>query len=164
MKNLFRFIYILLGSMIPMLLSGQSVTSTAGSFYKTETAMLSWTLGECVVDLYQTDEIILNQGFQQFIPILNAGILSGYPEKEFRIYPNPASDRIQIKPSGPTDEDPIRIELIDICGRLRLELHSSSDNISLDVSRLPDGLYCIRITGSRGTAYLQTRVLVIHNR
>lgn len=164
MKTLFRSICILLGSMIPILSSGQSVTSTAGSLYKTETGTLSWTLGECVVDLYQTDEIVLNQGFQQFIPILNAGIVSGYPEKEFRIYPNPASDRIQIKPSGPPDEDPIRIELMDICGRQRLELHSSTGDITLDVSRLPDGLYCIRITGSRGTAYLQTRVLVIHNR
>src|SRR3989339_119568 len=155
MKARIRFIGILLGSMIPMLSSGQSVTSSAGSFFKTETGTLSWTLGECVVATYQTDEILLNQGFQQFIPILNTGIVSGNSEKEFRIYPNPASDRIQIKPAGSPDEDPLRIELMDICGRQRLELHSSSDNITLDVSRLPDGLYFIRITGSRGTAYLQ---------
>lgn len=45
--------------------ASQEVVATAGGFFESDNLSLSWTLGETVVETFETDNFILTQGFQQ---------------------------------------------------------------------------------------------------
>ncbi|MGM0408402.1 MAG: hypothetical protein ACQERU_10480 [Bacteroidota bacterium] len=58
---------------------------------------LSWTLGECITETFQTTEIILTQGFQQsffLITSLDECTVEGFSVK---VYPNRFTDLIDFK-------------------------------------------------------------------
>ena len=76
-------------------------------------------------------------------------------ESVFRLYPNPADEQLQVVlPSG---QEVVQLHIHDLLGRLWLE-KVLSESQSVDVSRLPPGVYTIRLQQG---AQLQTRKLVI---
>ncbi len=73
---------------------------------------------------------------------------------EFQIFPNPASNIITI-----VSAENSRIEVLDIQGQIIRSLNSKSSTSTLDVSRLPKGIYFVRVTGENisGTKKLVIR-------
>jgi len=61
-KLLLIFLLILLFSTS---VASQQVVATAGAYYENDNISLSWTLGETVIATFESDDIILTQGFQQ---------------------------------------------------------------------------------------------------
>jgi len=45
--------------------ASQQVVATAGAYYQNNYVSLSWTLGETIIATFESDDIILTQGFQQ---------------------------------------------------------------------------------------------------
>ena len=80
----------------------------------------------------------------------NSSFLTSVPDylssSQWRLYPNPASDIINIQPRA-FQSGEITIEVIDLMGKPVLFTKESSDeHIILDISSLAKGLYLIKIT------------------
>ncbi len=75
---------------------------------------------------------------------------------EFRMYPNPASDVVQIE----TEKGKIKqLTLYDINGRVILRRNVDNDRISLNTSDFDSGLYLIRLNGENGTGTRKLQVV-----
>jgi hypothetical protein len=68
---------------------------------------------------------------------------------EVSISPNPATNRLNIQLSKPYGE--CQIELFNELGQKVLDQKSQNQMISLDITRLPKGVYVVRLTTSDGT-------------
>ena len=71
---------------------------------------------------------------------------------DFVVYPNPASDRVYI--DGAVEG----VELYDIMGRRQMTSRSNS----LDISRLPNGVYLLRVISSTQSPSRPVRLIIKH--
>ena len=107
----------------------REVIAAGGDFFVSPVGSLSWTLGETVIETFESNaiNIILTQGFQQpdELPVGIRQLSSG--NVFVNLYPNPSVHfvRLDIKHDS---NSKIRVELVDILGRT-----INSDN--LDVTR-----------------------------
>ena len=62
-----------------------------------------------------------------------------------QVYPNPATDRVVISTPEVLSGLPFDMVVMDVTGRIMLELEASNPEVAFDVSRWPSGVYCIRI-------------------
>lgn len=81
----------------------------------------------------------------------------------FGMYPNPASDEITVEVPLEADAD-VAVTILDPAGKAAIQQHralTKGDNrITLDVSRLPNGVYFVQV---RNGEQLHTRKLVVNN-
>jgi hypothetical protein len=77
----------------------------------------------------------------KYYPDVNTGI-NDVSAATFLMYPNPAQDRINIVlPNASASQ---QIEITDMMGRSLLSTISSSDEVQINVSSLPAGIYLVR--------------------
>lgn len=78
------------------------------------------------------------------IQISRSEIVSAEPPKEdrLRIYPNPATNLIQIESDGSID----LIEFYDVKGRMVFTLDTHSPHVSANISGLSEGVYLMHVT------------------
>jgi hypothetical protein len=72
------------------------------------------------------------------------------PALNFKIYPNPAKERVMIETEAPVKEG-VMVELTDMKGQKRILTTFSLSNhrlLELNIAHLPDGIYVVRITGT----------------
>ena len=76
---------------------------------------------------------------------------NGRPDLTIRMYPNPASDIVQIRLNYDTDHIE-RIKLLDMCGKevLSLDYPARADVYSVNTSSLLPGIYLVRIISADG--------------
>lgn len=75
--------------------------------------------------------------------------------KSIHIYPNPASDQINITLSNFVDEN-FDIVFFDVSGnQIFNENYFKSDKVNVDISNLSDGIYLLKIIDSSGESYSQ---------
>lgn len=129
-------------------LKGQSVIASAGNYNVVSGFSLSWTLGETIVPTFTSQDgtLILTHGFQQKLIITAIDENLDTPVK-VKIYPNPASEIINIQFEAATDQE-ILLYLLDSQGKLvktdRIEESTVEKNINLE--DLPAGIYYLRMT------------------
>jgi hypothetical protein len=79
--------------------------------------------------------------------------LAETPVSSFRIFPNPASEYIQItSPHGISG-----VDMLDAQGRKVLSCHQPGESLKIDISSLSPGTYLVRVTTDSG---FDTRVVV----
>ena len=66
---------------------------------------------------------------------------------EVALYPNPTNDRFTLKASGMS-----KVEVVDVCGRMRAEYRVEGDCITLTTKELGAGVYLVRVTTGEGVA------------
>jgi hypothetical protein len=77
----------------------------------------------------------------------NTGI-NEIPEPEkIPVFPNPATDRIML--ALPVGINATRISVLNISGQELLKMEIKESPVSIDVSKLPGGIYFIRVTGKQ---------------
>jgi hypothetical protein len=81
------------------------------------------------------------------------GIEDGTPITNIKVYPNPASEYIQIERQNAIEEE--QFTLIDMLGRQILKTTLSSGNETIDVSSLARGNYSFIIGNSTGKIILR---------
>ncbi len=72
------------------------VVGSTGDFYANAGGQVQWTVGEVMVETYQSGNNYVTQGFHQ----PNYGVLIGMPNAsllDLSIFPNPATDNISLK-------------------------------------------------------------------
>ena len=127
----------------------QDVIASAGGYNSSpdNSISISWTLGETIVPTYTSPDgtLILTHGFQQEV-IITA--IEENPELPVTvtIYPNPASESVNIKFESVVDKQ-INLQILDGEGRLvkidKIEVSVLQKTINLQ--DLPAGIYFMRL-------------------
>ncbi len=144
-----KFILTFLSFTCAALAGAQSISpqviAAAGTHFTGSNAQLSWTVGEPIIATVSDGSNIITQGFHQTLLIgvaveqhNNAGIT-------VKVYPNPASDRVNI--SLINNEQDLQAELFDMTGKLlQARKISASENIvSINISGYARANYLLRI-------------------
>ena len=141
-------------------LKSQSVTpdvvATTGDFYANGSGQIQWTIGEVMVETYQSVNNFVTQGFHQ----PNNGVLTAVPNdyslSNVLLYPNPATDYVSF--DFGSAEGTFTIELFDMLGnKISTDNFSSANNSSvftLSTQNLSNAFYFVRISNpSTGSSH-----------
>jgi hypothetical protein len=70
----------------------------------------------------------------------------------FTVFPNPATDRITLQCAPEKEMD--KVELMDVQGKIiQVQSFGSSTEKQIDISKLPEGIYFVKITSEKNTVY-----------
>jgi len=122
------------------------VIASAGDYSTNGGVSISWTLGETVIPTYQNGDVILTHGFQQQLIVAtlekNLDI-----QVEIMIYPNPASDMLNVQFGSPSEEA-MTLYLIDNRGRVvkTIAVEASSTEKQINMQDMASGLYYLKLT------------------
>ncbi len=124
----------------------QNVMSSQGSCDSNSSYIISWTLGETIVETASSTSAgySITQGFQQpgltIIELQNE--VNSTLSIEMTVYPNPTSGMLYLS----TDEqDDLSYQLIDVSGKMIFDNQIQSDLESIDLSGLPAATYIVRV-------------------
>ena len=160
MKKIISICVIILNLCLPRFLGGNlcsaqsvepEVNATSGGHYTGTNAQLSWTIGEPVIETVSNTNNIITQGFHQ----ANYDITSikENPDLGFNIsvFPNPVSNTLQISISGNVNNSNLKIELIDITGKILIneKVAGTTGNHQLNLNEYAPGSYFLRITNEK---------------
>ena len=83
---------------------------------------------------------------------MSTSILVNNPPATFILYPNPASDIIQLQFANPLNEKG-NVVIYDICGRIvkKVEIDFNNNTIEVDIKNLNQGNYCLKLNGNSYT-------------
>jgi hypothetical protein len=120
--------------------SGGQINGDGGS--------VSFTCGQFIQETFSVNSTSISHGLQQPIEML---VLSGNIEPFFnlpsiKIFPNPATDKIQISFSDLIKSysvENIKIEFINMDGKIIMSLDISNQTEMIDIAFLPAGIYFI---------------------
>lgn len=124
----------------------QDVVASAGGYNVSGGISISWTLGETIIPTFRNGDLVLTHGFQQQLIITAV-------EENFQIlvhvtiYPNPASDIINIQFEIPAEGD-ILLFLLDSQGKLVKtdRIGAGTTNKKIDMQDFAAGIYYLRMT------------------
>jgi hypothetical protein len=128
----------------------QEVIASAGGFNVASgnSISISWTLGETIIPTFtsQDGQLILTHGFQQKV-IVTAIEENLLDPVQVTVFPNPASDIVNIEFDTPTDGE-IKLFLIDAQGKMVKtdKIESAITNKQINLQDLPAGIYYLRLT------------------
>ncbi len=75
--------------------------------------------------------------------------LDSFLDSEVFIYPNPVKDKLNVQVIV---EDDLYFDLYDVSGKLILQSKSKNDITSLDLKKVPQGLYFLKVTSAQKTS------------
>jgi len=126
----------------------QEVIASAGGYNVNGGLSISWTLGETIIPTFKSQDgtLVLTHGFQQQL------IITTVEEKldvlvNIKVYPNPASDVVNIQFETAVDEQ-IVLTVLDSSGKLvkRDLIEVSLTEKQINMQDLPAGIYYLRLT------------------
>ncbi len=128
----------------------QEVIASAGGFNvaSDNSISISWTLGETIIPTFTSQDgtLILTHGFQQKVLITTVAENILNPV-QVTVFPNPASEVINIEFDTPTDGE-ISLFLLDTQGKLVKtdKIEAATTNKQINMQDLPSGIYYLRLT------------------
>jgi hypothetical protein len=131
----------------------QEVIASAGGFNvaSDNSISISWTLGETIIPTFtsQDGSLILTHGFQQKLIITNVEENILNPVR-VTIFPNPASEIINIEFDSPTERE-LKLFLLDAQGKLvkTEQIESGITNKQINMQDLPSGIYYLRVINGK---------------
>ena len=140
----------LIGILISSVITAQSldrqVIASAGQTDANGTLQLTYTIGEPIIGPVSAT-VTIDQGFLAAASSNTAlGIEDEILNSAIRVYPNPVSENLAIDLNSITGTTTITI--YDSTGKLQLKEKLSQNKNSLNLSRLANGLYLVRLSFS----------------
>jgi hypothetical protein len=122
------------------------VLASAGDYSINGGVSISWTLGETVIPTFQNGDVILTHGFQQQLIIATLEKNLDL-QVEILIYPNPASDMLNLRFGSPTAEV-MTLNLFDTRGQLvkTIIVEAPSSEKQINMQELAAGIYYLKLT------------------
>jgi hypothetical protein len=159
MKRSILFIFTILLAFSLSAQVKQEVIASAGGYSVASGVSLSWTLGETIIPTYTNGGLTLTHGFQQQLIVTtveeNLEILVNVT-----IYPNPASEILNIRFEEPLDGK-VDLVLLTQDGKLvkRDIIETSTIEKQVNMQDLPAGIYFLRlIKGKLSNVYKVVRL------
>jgi len=121
----------------------QELICSAGDVFANTSVQMEWSLGECLIETYFDEEIILTQGFHQ--PNL---LRSAETDYKIIVYPNPYDLNLYIEI---LELDSVQMygQICDMAGKLIFTLPNLLNYNKLITSEMSDGIYLLRLYDSR---------------
>lgn len=139
---------------------GQSVApevwATAGGYYASADANVTWTLGETVIETHTNSgmDVMVTQGFNQpYFKQTTTGVAQTIDDNSpiFTVFPNPTSGIIRIKLSRSFDK-PVQVELYNTLGQLiQSDLwlpNTAVPEMTLSLENQANGVYFLQVSMS----------------
>jgi hypothetical protein len=128
-------------------LFAQEVVATAGSTFSNTSGSISYTIGEGVANTLTKGDKTITQGFQQ--GNLSVSVVSVLKDLDFSIsvFPNPTSDVLTLK-LNKEDMTGLKYLLFDMNGRLLSQKNLETNETTINVNQLNNGLYLIKVQDS----------------
>ena len=123
----------------------QEVIASAGGYNTANGLSISWTLGETIIPTFKNGDLILTHGFQSQLIITtveeNLDVMVN-----LKIFPNPASDIVNIQFETPVETE-IIVYLLDSQGKLVKKdiIESSMTQKQINMQDLAGGIYYIKL-------------------
>jgi hypothetical protein len=129
----------------------QEVIATSGGYNVNSNISLSWTLGETIIPTLRSQDgsLILSHGFQQ--KLLVTAIEETFSDLvKIKVFPNPASDAINIQFDSPVNDE-IIVDILDTQGRLLKsdKIEPASLEKQINLQDLPGGIYYFRLSDDK---------------
>lgn len=147
-------ISVFLGLSVSAQTTKQEVIASAGGFNSSGTFAISWTLGETIIPTFTSGSLILTHGFQQdiWITAVEENLENSV---KVTIFPNPASDNVNISFDLPIDSE-VKVYLLDSQGKLVKTdvIENASTETEMNLQDIPAGVYYLRlIKGNLSNVY-----------
>ena len=142
-----KFFYSLLGIPINMVFASvysQEVVATAGDHYTGDSFSISFTIGEPVIETFESSETILTQGFQQSDLTVTRIHDPGLLLFEIKVYPNPTKSAITVSISE-KDDPHLTFRLVDTSGKILFKGEFYDRQTTIRFNRLPPATYFLHI-------------------
>jgi len=123
----------------------QEVIASAGGYNTANGLSISWTLGETIIPTFKNGDLVLTHGFQSQLIITtveeNLDVMVN-----LKIFPNPASDIVNIQFETPVETE-IIVYLLDSQGKLVKKdiIESSMTQKQINMQDLAGGIYYIKL-------------------
>jgi hypothetical protein len=127
----------------------QDVIASAGGYNTAAGISISWTLGETIVPTYQdhptSPTIILTHGFQQQV-IITSVEENLEEDVTVTVYPNPASDIVNIKFEQALDEE-VKVLFVNSQGKpvRSIIIEATVVEQQINLQDLPAGIYYLKL-------------------
>ncbi len=121
----------------------QELICSAGDVFSNSSVQMVWSLGECAIDAYYENEIILSQGFHQ--PFVAKSTETDY---RITVYPNPYDLTLHIEISE-LESEKMSARICDVSGKLIFHLWNLLNFNEIITSEMSDGIYLLRIYDSQ---------------
>jgi len=146
MKHLFIIFILVFFALSARAQVKQEVIASAGGYDENGNLSISWTLGETIIPTFTNGDLVLTHGFQQQLIITTVSELLEV-QVDVKIYPNPASDIVNIQFESPVDGE-IILTIIDSYGKLvrRDLIESTTIEKQINLQDIPAGIYYLRLT------------------
>jgi hypothetical protein len=124
----------------------QEVIASAGGYNVNGALSISWTLGETIIPTFTNGDLVLTHGFQQQLIITtveeNLEVLVN-----IKIFPNPASDVVNLQFDSPV-EGQIILTILDSQGKLVKTdmIEATMIEKQINLQDMPAGIYYLRLT------------------
>ena len=122
----------------------QEVISTTGDTYSNASGIISFTVGEVIINTGTDGTTTLTQGFHQtnwtFV-----GLEDFSPNYEVSVFPNPSTHLLTIQTS---DFDGVSYNLYDALGQIVIQNKLSGAETLVEVSDIPTGSYSLTIVSN----------------
>ena len=142
MKTLLPFILLILYAW-PYGFS-QEVIATSGDYYSSNNSRISWTLGELVVETFESNDAVLTQGFHQGNISITAIQESLELNLEISAFPNPATDMVIVKIESYKSEK-LSFTLFDANGKLILKQELNSYETDIPLDKYAPAIYFLKV-------------------
>ena len=132
----------------------QEVIASAGGYNVASNISISWTLGETIIPTFTSPNLILTHGFQQQI-IITAIEENLENEVKITVFPNPASDNVNILFEEPVDGE-VKIYMLNSLGKLVKTdfIEPAMVEKQINLQDLPAGIYYFKlIKGNLSNVY-----------
>jgi hypothetical protein len=151
MKNI---LFIILIGCIPLALFSQNSThelvASSGGERSIGSLTVSWSVGEPAIGELRGSDYTLSQGFQQGNVAVLSGLKNHTGSFEINVYPNPVSEKLNIRINSSSLSPVWRIELYSPDGKLFLQTRTTQQETEMDLTNLVAGTYLIRIYNQQG--------------
>ncbi|MBL0111451.1 MAG: T9SS type A sorting domain-containing protein [Saprospiraceae bacterium] len=100
------------------------------------------------------------EGYHQPLLIVTPGSNVDRHSFDIRIFPNPAYQRLFVEIKSAVAE-PVKLKLTDLAGRTILYQNAptTTDQIEISMSRIPQGMYLLSVVNDRGIQYGTFKVI-----
>jgi hypothetical protein len=117
---------------------GMNTISTSGSSVHFDRMIISWTIGEDILDFTMLD------ASNVYKPEIKPGVLEMKDGTLLKVYPTVTTGKVTVEIRR-TELTDLRIEILDITGRKHKVIDLESDKIELDFSGYTHGSYYLKI-------------------
>ncbi len=123
------------------------VVATTGDIYVIEDNEIAWTLGESIIESFQSDQFIITQGFHQPSFWFDELPEQQNPGFTVNVFPNPANQFVRIQLTEPETNEKFHLTICDITGKLYLDqAFDSALANKIDLSQISEGILFLTIT------------------